>query len=183
MDIVRIFTGDDGRSHFEDLDVALEDFGMRGQISERWPARGVQFRTVSGEYELDFHNAPRRQLVVNLTGSVEIELGDGTKRVFGPGTIFLAEDTPRSWLVITVAVFLGMVVLFSYLEYPMSATWPAFVGVFLLAMCALAIVRGLPNDSPLPLTHSDVEIWGAILLACLYLAWGAIAGRRATAYT
>jgi hypothetical protein len=30
---------------------------------------------------------------VNLTGSVEIETGDGTKRVLGPGDILLAEDT------------------------------------------------------------------------------------------
>ena len=92
MDIVRVFTGADGQSHFEDLTVALEDYGMSGRISELWPGRGVQFRTVDGDYELDFHTAPRRQLVVNLTGSVEIEVGDGTRRVLGPGSILLAED-------------------------------------------------------------------------------------------
>jgi hypothetical protein len=31
--------------------------------------------------------------VVNLTGSVEIETGDGTVRRMGPGSILLAEDT------------------------------------------------------------------------------------------
>jgi hypothetical protein len=92
VDIVRIFTGADGQSHMEDVAVALEDFGMSGQISELWPGRGVQFRTVEGDYQLDFHTAPRRQLVVNLAGSVEIEVGDGTKRVLGPGSILLAED-------------------------------------------------------------------------------------------
>ena len=93
MDIVRVFTGEDGQSHFEDVAIPLEDYGMSGRISPLWPGRGVQFRTVEGEYELDFHTAPRRQLVVNLTGSVEIEVGDGTKRVLGPGSILLAEDT------------------------------------------------------------------------------------------
>jgi hypothetical protein len=93
VDIVRVFTGADGQSHFEDLTVDLEDYGMRGRISGLWPGRGVQFRTVDGDYELDFHTAPRRQLVVNLTGSVEIEVGDGTSRVLGPGSILLAEDT------------------------------------------------------------------------------------------
>jgi hypothetical protein len=53
----------------------------------------VQFRTVAPNYFLDFHTAPRRQLVVNLTGSVEIEVGDGSRRTFGPGSILLAEDT------------------------------------------------------------------------------------------
>ena len=30
---------------------------------------------------------------MNLTGSVELEVGDGTKRILGPGEILLAEDT------------------------------------------------------------------------------------------
>src|SRR3954452_17704855 len=92
MDVVRIYTGPDGQSHFEDVDIDLEDFGAAGRISAPWAARAVQFREVEGSYHLDFHNAPRRQLVVNLTGSVEIETGSGEKRVFGPGSILLADD-------------------------------------------------------------------------------------------
>lgn len=93
MDIVRVFTGADGRSHFDDVTVELHDLGAGGHISSAWPAGGVQFREVAGDYFLDFHVAPRRQLVVNLTGSVEIEVGGGDKRILGPGTILLAEDT------------------------------------------------------------------------------------------
>jgi hypothetical protein len=93
MHIVRVFTGVDGKSHFEDVDVELDDFGLRGRISKLWPGRGVQFREVGGDYYLDFHVAPRRQLVVNLTGSVEIEVGSGERRLLGPGTVLLAEDT------------------------------------------------------------------------------------------
>ncbi len=93
MQLVRIYTGDDGRSHFEDVEVELTDRGGLGRISSLWPGSGVMFREVDGDYDLDFHNAPRRQLVVNLTGSVEIEVGDGTVRRLGPGSILLAEDT------------------------------------------------------------------------------------------
>lgn len=93
MEIVRIYTGPDGSSHFEDVPVELDDVGAAGKISARWPGPGVQFREVGGSYHLDFHVAPRRQLVVNLTGSVEIEVGSGERRVFGPGSILLAEDT------------------------------------------------------------------------------------------
>ncbi len=93
MEIVRVYTGPDGRSHFDDLTVELDDLGAIGQISARWGATGVQFRAVSGDYHLGFHTAPRRQLVVNLTGSVEIEVGGGERRLLGPGTILLAEDT------------------------------------------------------------------------------------------
>ncbi len=93
MNVTRIYTGTDGQSHFDDIVVHLDDLGPMGLISETIPTSGVQFRKVSGDYHLDFHRAPRRQYVVNLTGSVEIEVGDGTKRVMGPGTILLAEDT------------------------------------------------------------------------------------------
>jgi hypothetical protein len=92
MDVVRIFSGEDGQSHFEDITIELKDVGTAGRISTPWGAKAVQFREVDGEYLLEFHNAPRRQLVVNLTGSVEIETGGGEKRVFGPGSILLADD-------------------------------------------------------------------------------------------
>ncbi|HEX7035503.1 MAG TPA: hypothetical protein VF210_07000 [Pseudomonadales bacterium] len=91
--MLRIYTGDDGQSHFEEIPIELTDQGGFGRISAMLPARGVMFREVDGDYALDFHNAPRRQLVVNLTGSVELEVGDGSVRRLGPGDILLAEDT------------------------------------------------------------------------------------------
>jgi hypothetical protein len=93
MKITRIYTGDDGESHFEDVEIPLIDRGGIGQISELEGATGVVFRTTDGDYDFGFHNAPRRQYVINLDASVEIETGDGTKRVLGPGDILLAEDT------------------------------------------------------------------------------------------
>ena len=92
MLITRVYTGSDGKSHFEDVEIELLDQGPMGSISSLWSAKGVLFRKVSGDYDLDFHNAPRRQFVVNLTGAVEIEVGDGTKRQLGAGSILLAED-------------------------------------------------------------------------------------------
>lgn len=93
MRVTRIYTGDDGESHFEDVDVAMTDRGRLGRISDLVAAEGVMFREVDGDYDLDFHTAPRRQYVVNLTGAVELETGDGTQRVLGPGEVLLAEDT------------------------------------------------------------------------------------------
>jgi hypothetical protein len=93
MKIVRVYTGDDGASHFDDQEIELEDLGGMGRVSSLWRGKGVIFREVDGDYALDFHNAPRRQFVINLTGSVDIEIGDGTVRRLGPGEILLAEDT------------------------------------------------------------------------------------------
>lgn len=93
MRIVRLYTGADNRSHFEDLQVPLKDDGKIGFLSERVEATGIVFRETGGDYDYDFHTAPRRQYVVNLEGEVEIEVGDGTRRILRSGGILLAEDT------------------------------------------------------------------------------------------
>lgn len=93
MKVVRIYTGPDNQSHFEDLQIPLKDGGKVGFLSERMKASGVVFRETTGDYNYDFHTAPRRQLVVNLEGEVEIEVGDGTRRILRTGDILLAEDT------------------------------------------------------------------------------------------
>lgn len=91
--VVRLYTGPDNKSHFEDIQVPLADAGKTGFLSERVKATGVIFRITTGEYNYDFHPAPRRQYVVNLEGEVEIEVGDGTRRILRTGDILLAEDT------------------------------------------------------------------------------------------
>jgi hypothetical protein len=93
MRITRLFTGPDGESHFQDIEVPLGEEGVAGRLSEPVPATGIVFRETSGDYDYDWHNAPRRQYVIMLDGAVEIEVGDGTKRRLGTGDILLAEDT------------------------------------------------------------------------------------------
>ena len=92
MKAARIFTGADGRSHFEDLDIPLKPGGY-GVLSDLVPSSGVIFRETPLGGALDFHVAPRRQFVITLAGLVEVECGDGTKRRFGAGDIMLADDT------------------------------------------------------------------------------------------
>ena len=93
MKILRVYSGDDGESHFEDVEISLADRGRIGRISALQGATGVVFRETDGDYHLDFHTAPRRQYVINLDSAIELEVGDGTKRVLAPGDILLAEDT------------------------------------------------------------------------------------------
>ena len=94
MKYVRIYTGDDGESHFEDVEYEMEPMGeFPGLYSKPWKTKVVIFRETGADYDIDFHNAPRRQFVINLKGSVEIQTGSGEKRLLGPGDILLAEDT------------------------------------------------------------------------------------------
>jgi len=91
--ITRLYTGADGESLFEDIDIPLTDQGQIGRLSTLIPAMGVILRETDADYDYDWHNAPRRQFIVMLEGTVEIEVGAGTTRRFGPGDILLAEDT------------------------------------------------------------------------------------------
>lgn len=93
MKLVRMYSGSDGESHFEDLDVDFDpSAAIDGRFSARWPAKLVEFRTVHDDYAVDFHPAPRRQINVNLAGTCEVEVASGDRRVLGPGAILLAED-------------------------------------------------------------------------------------------
>ena len=93
MRVVRVYTGDDGESHFEDVDIEVTSSGGIGRVSSLIAGPGVMFREVDGDYDLDFHTAPRRQFVVNLRGSVDITVGSGETRRLESGDILLAEDT------------------------------------------------------------------------------------------
>ena len=90
--VTRLYTGDDGHSHFGEIEVEMEQ-NVVGHISKPFPATGIIFRETSESYDYDFHVAPRRQYVINLDGAVEITVGSGEKRVMGVGEMFLAEDT------------------------------------------------------------------------------------------
>ena len=92
MEITRVYTGDDEQSHFETIEIALAE-SRYGALSELFEAEGVIFRETPVGGELDFHNAPRRQFVVTLSGVVEVECGDGAKCQLGAGGILLADDT------------------------------------------------------------------------------------------
>jgi quercetin dioxygenase-like cupin family protein len=87
MRIVRLYSGDDGESHFEDLGIALES-----GPSLAFPVTTLDFRQAPVEHEPDWHNASNRQFVITLSGALEVEIGDGSRRQLRPGDVLLAED-------------------------------------------------------------------------------------------
>jgi quercetin dioxygenase-like cupin family protein len=82
--IVRIYTGADGQTHFEDLPLPAEVALQAGA--------NLTFRSFPADYFSDWHTAPRRQYIFILAGQMEIGIGDGTARRFGPGDVVLADD-------------------------------------------------------------------------------------------
>jgi hypothetical protein len=102
MKVSRLYEGDDGQSHWDEIEVSMgpQDGGnpnrsistSHATFSELIGAKAIQFITVPADSVSDWHNTPRRQFVVLLEGWVDLETGDGKKRHFDPGEVFVAED-------------------------------------------------------------------------------------------
>jgi hypothetical protein len=92
----RVYSGTDGRSHLAEMPLELKPFsdieGAHGQGTAMQSATGIAFRVSPPGYVLDWHCAPRRQYSISLSGTAEIEVGDGTVARLGPGDVVLAED-------------------------------------------------------------------------------------------
>lgn len=93
IQITRIYSDNNGESHFEDIEMPLKDYGEIGLLSDKIPVKDVIFRKVKPGYDYDFHNAPQKQYVILLDGEIEIETSLGEKRTFKGGDILLLEDT------------------------------------------------------------------------------------------
>ncbi len=91
--ITKVYSDEVGESHFEDVEIALQDEGDIGLLSDKIPTKEVIFRKVNPTYDYDFHNAPQRQYIILLDGEIEIETSLGEKRTFKGGDILLMEDT------------------------------------------------------------------------------------------
>jgi quercetin dioxygenase-like cupin family protein len=92
MKITRLYVDAKGETHFEDVDIPFVESGPGGQTSKRYPASGIVFRETAGTYDYDWHNAPRKQYIINLDGAVDITVSDGETRRIGAGEVFLVED-------------------------------------------------------------------------------------------
>ena len=93
MRIHNIYVDDAGETHFRDIDIEWDSQGDFSKYSAMLPATGVIFRETSGDYDLDWHPAPRRQYIVNLDAAVNITASDGDSRIIRAGEVILVEDT------------------------------------------------------------------------------------------
>ena len=92
MAIIRIHTGPDGKSHFEDVVPRFEPRGDKSESAELIPGSGIVMRRFDPTRTNPWHHAPGRAAAFTLSGAVDIEIGDGTVRRLSPGDILIAED-------------------------------------------------------------------------------------------
>jgi quercetin dioxygenase-like cupin family protein len=83
----RLYTGSDDASH-------VAEGTLEANVTTH--AVSVSFAESPPHSSLDWHNAPTRQYVITLSGTLEFETRDGTTFTIRPGDVILAEDTAGS---------------------------------------------------------------------------------------
>jgi hypothetical protein len=89
--ITRLFTGPDGQTHAEEIEVKFTP-GGGNDVYKLMANSGAELHRAPPGRVADWHTAPRRQYVMTISGHGEIELIGGKKIEVGPGNIELAED-------------------------------------------------------------------------------------------
>ena len=91
--ITRLITGEDNKSHFEEIMLKFEmlypDWNVKSSQNFSTNSFTIWEADVS---ELLWVNAPQKQFFIYLSGLIEIQVGDGTKKRFRKGDILLVED-------------------------------------------------------------------------------------------
>ena len=93
---IRIWTGPDGDSVFEEGTIDLPK-GERGDVlGDNIAASSISFRETRPGGDFAWHDAPVRQYVITLAGTLEFKVKSGATFIIHPGDILLAEDTTGS---------------------------------------------------------------------------------------
>ena len=97
MQITRFFTNENGEAQFSEIDLPI-DFKREDAdgnvilLSKAFNSPRVRFVELPEGYDHDWHNAPRRQIVILLSGVVEVRTSDNQIRQWGAGDVLLADD-------------------------------------------------------------------------------------------
>lgn len=87
MGMYRIYMGEDEKSYIQEL--PLHDPFWRSVRT----SSTMFFKEFAPGTFLDWHPAPRRQIVIILSGRLEHEFRDGSRHTFGAGDVRVLTDT------------------------------------------------------------------------------------------
>ncbi len=97
---IRLWTGEDGNSRFEEGRIAMTPGPHNDGVTGALPVSTISFQETSPGGTFSWHTAPARQLVVTLAGTLDFQTRDGGHFILRPGDVLLAEDTTgtgHSW--------------------------------------------------------------------------------------
>ena len=87
--VIRVYATPDGGSKVEELVISPNAKPIDITRMTASVYRG------SGARAPDWHQAPRKQFAINMSGELEVELTDGTKRKIGSDLVFLEDTTGK----------------------------------------------------------------------------------------
>jgi hypothetical protein len=93
---IRIWTDSTGNSTFEEGSLPLPGGTESDEIGQTVTAASISFRETRSESALAWHDAPIRQFVLTLGGTLQFETRSGATFIIRPGDVLLAEDTAGS---------------------------------------------------------------------------------------
>ncbi len=95
----RIYAGADGESHFEEVRLPMQraDYAPPAPPLDHLALGDAStLAVISADDAWDretYHPAPARQFMLILRGHGKVTISDGSSRDFGPGDVFLLDDT------------------------------------------------------------------------------------------
>jgi hypothetical protein len=98
---VRLWSGQERRSHFEEGVIDLEAGQRAGLLIGKFPIASVSFQETDADPKLGWHPDPARQLVITLSGALEFTTHDG-RFSLRSGDILFTEDTAagHDWMLL-----------------------------------------------------------------------------------
>ena len=90
--IKRVYTGADGRSAMDEVELPRVSGGDGRSVSTRLYATDMEMGISSPGTFIDWHGVTTPRLLMVVAGEIEIGLGDGSKHILKPGNIVLVMD-------------------------------------------------------------------------------------------
>ena len=126
---VRIWSAEDGDSHFDEGHIDLSGEARGDVLSAVMATSSISFRETRAGGAFAWHDAPVRQLVLTLCGTLEFVTRRGDRFTLHPGDVLLAEDTTgtgHSWRLVDEAPWRrAYVILASGVKIPFTIAAPA----------------------------------------------------------
>ena len=97
MKITRFYATESGESRFVEIEIPIEQAqrdvdGNILRFSNSYSSPSVRFAELPDGMVQSWHHAPARQIVVVLSGEIEVGTTDGQTRRWRTGEAFLADD-------------------------------------------------------------------------------------------
>jgi quercetin dioxygenase-like cupin family protein len=91
-----VYSDANGVTHFRNEGLAWQATqgaqGLQNFVTPYVSAQTIGFLRIAKHGWSDWHPAPSKRFVMVLSGLLELEVGDGERRTFGPGNVLLVTD-------------------------------------------------------------------------------------------